>query len=152
MSFEQKTWYNKDSNGNIPDGAPRYDADNMNRIEGGIAENKTIIDILKPIVDKMFASYVKSCDFSNKIHTITGSGTIWTATQDCWVSLYGQHSMGNASEIYIDGVLACRLSDQNSYSSDRSINQLSPIYVRKGATVKLSHGGYAEIRVYGCIE
>lgn len=39
MSFENKTWYNKDENGNIPDGAPRFDADNMNRIEKGIDES-----------------------------------------------------------------------------------------------------------------
>lgn len=39
MSFVQKTWLNKDSNGNIPTSAPRFDSDNMNRIEQGIADS-----------------------------------------------------------------------------------------------------------------
>lgn len=44
MSFEKKTWYNKDSNGNIPDGAPRFDADNMNRVEEGISTIETALE------------------------------------------------------------------------------------------------------------
>ena len=44
MAFNQKTWYVKDESGNVPEGAPTINANNLNRIEAGIANNDRVCE------------------------------------------------------------------------------------------------------------
>lgn len=160
MSFEQKTWQNKDSNGNIPAGAPRFDADNMNRIESGIDYNKNLVDILNDLVSKINSCYVKTCDVTNVIHTITGDGTTWIATEDCWISLYMETLYwGNSAAVTVDGVTVMKIKPYGEAVSNHRANPnatFPPFFIKKGAVVKLvlehpSSSVSASVKCYGCL-
>lgn len=89
--------------------------------------------------------YVKACDYSNLITTLSGGSLAktWTATKDCWL------------------VGRCHAYANNNYNGSLSINgnyviNTSPtekisfcLYVTKGTAV--TYYGTTNISVFGCL-
>lgn len=158
MAFEQKIWYNKDENGNVPEGAPCLDADNLNRIEQGIADNEKTAEKNKGEILEYINSYVRACDLTKKITTLNTNGAIWTATEDCWLSLsVSYYHYSSSVTVKVNDVIV--FSVNNNYESDYSCgNRFTPFFVKKGSVVSLSMTYYATsnqnmsatLTVYGC--
>lgn len=160
MSFEQKTWYN---DGIVPDDAPEgtvapcIDADNLNRIEKGIAEADSNINKIGETVDKIEAHYIKACDVTKQLIKLAVGGTLsWTATEDCWLSVYARGNIhddgGTASILRVDGVVIFE-ARMDSYSSAITNSFILPpvFFARKGSVISLDGNSSAYCVAYGCL-
>ena len=107
---------------------------------------------LKAEFDSLKSSYVKCCDFTETIHTLTSNGETWTATQDCWASLYVLCVMSDYAELYVDGILAVRVEPWTETSMAEVSNTMPPVYVKEGAVIKLVTDASAEIKIFACAE
>lgn len=109
--------------------------------------------------ESMKSHVLKPCNFSNTIHTMTATEEEWTATQDCWASLY-LHGYGERyATMYIDNVVAARVNPQTTNGDMYLSNELPPVYVQKGAKIKLVHDcdagsteSNAKVTIYSCKE
>lgn len=99
------------------------------------------------------AKFLKPCDFSNTIHTISTNDEEWIASQDCWASLYVKGDNSFNATLSIDGVVVVSAEPYTSGSGRNAAFRMSPVYVRSGSTIGLTatSGKDASVNIYACI-
>ena len=143
INYTKHEWKDKTEKDAIP-----ITYDRLNEMETGI---KNAVDGVND-VDNALKSLVSPCNLNNRIRRIN-SGESWTATENCWVSIYvnasGSRNEKNAS-VSVDGVVIFNSRSCFYYSSEGIDLTLPPCYfVRKSQVIKVIKGD-AYCDIYGC--
>ena len=151
INYKKHEWYDtSDTENRIP-----ISADNLNEIEVGLQAAADKVDEMEPV-------YVKACDIKRILKTLapdSGQTLSWTATEDCWISIYVSGNLSDDSYptdvyLYVDGY--CMFSaEMDSYSTVITNSFLLPpiFFVKQGSTISFTRAyNEAFCKIYGCLK
>lgn len=158
IKYTKVEWKSRGEDGKVPEGAPAINAVNLNRMEDGIEIGVEAMQKAQKTESVLLEKYVRACDVSNRLFEINpkkGESIDWTATDDCWISIYisGDINDDEISSVKVNGVDIFTAYMDSSSSSVRNSFLFPPCFFAKQGSIITVSGGEPIIKcfIYGCL-